>query len=123
MPEWWPIRPKILVDLNLQKTKVMILGSKRKLKLLEDCDLPQICVDGNIIFYVNSNKHLRVHLTNNLTWDVHVAYIARKVYVALDILKYRRNIISMSTRILLVMAMIILIIDYCSLVLINISKR
>lgn len=63
------------IEINLQKTKVMILGSNSKLKLLEDYDLPQITIDGKVIPYVNSTKHLGIYLTNNLSWDIHVAHI------------------------------------------------
>ncbi|CAG5077149.1 Protein of unknown function [Cotesia congregata] len=72
----------------------MILGSSRKLKWLDDYDLPQITVDGNVIPYVNSTKHLGVHITNNLSWDVHVAHTTRKVYGTLNSLKSRKNILS-----------------------------
>ncbi|XP_074115119.1 uncharacterized protein LOC141537836 [Cotesia typhae] len=55
------------LELNHQKTKVMILGSNRKLKSLDDCDLPLITVDGNAIPFVNSTKHLVVYITNNIS--------------------------------------------------------
>ncbi|CAG5090759.1 Protein of unknown function [Cotesia congregata] len=91
--------------------------------ILKVCDLPQIIVDGNVIPYVSSTKHLGVHLSANLSWDLHVSQISRKVYCTLNSFKYRKNILSTSTRKLLVGAMVIPIIDYCSLVLIDISKR
>ncbi|CAG5096433.1 Protein of unknown function [Cotesia congregata] len=104
------------------KTKVMILGSKSKLKILEKCDLP-IIVDGNIIPHFNSTKHLGIHLSTNLTWDDHVAQLSRKVFGVLKSLKHKRNILSTSTRKLLVTSTILLIIDYCSFVLLDSSKR
>ncbi|CAD6222049.1 GSCOCG00005310001-RA-CDS, partial [Cotesia congregata] len=110
------------LELNLGKTKVMILGSSRKLKLLKGFDLPEIIVDGNVIPYVSSTKHLGVYLSAYLSWDLHVSQISRKVYGTLNNLKYRKNILSTSTRKLLVAAMVIPIIDYCSLVLMDVSK-
>ncbi|CAG5109295.1 Protein of unknown function [Cotesia congregata] len=80
---------------------VMILGSNRRLKLLDNCDLPSIIIDGNVIPYVNTTKHLGIHVTRNLSWDVHVAHTTRKVYATLNCLKYRRNILSTPTRKLL----------------------
>lgn len=68
------------LELNHEKTKVIIIGSNRKLKLLVDYDLPQIIVDGNVIPYVSSTKHLGVHLSANLSWDLHVSHISCKVY-------------------------------------------
>ncbi|CAG5073925.1 Protein of unknown function [Cotesia congregata] len=61
------------LEINYTKTKVMILGSKLKLKLLKNCELPQIIVDGHIIPYVSTTKHLGPHLSNDLSWDTHVA--------------------------------------------------
>ncbi|XP_044597348.1 uncharacterized protein LOC123273929 [Cotesia glomerata] len=111
------------IKINLQKTKVMILGSNSKLKLLEGYDLPQITIDGKVIPYVNSTKHLGIYLTNNHSWDIHVAHITRKVYGALNSLKHRKNILSTYTRKLLITATILPIIEYCSLVLLDSSKR
>ncbi|CAG5082191.1 Protein of unknown function [Cotesia congregata] len=88
------------LEVNFSKTKVMILGSNKKLRNLNNWDLPQIIIDGNII-----------------------PYITRKVYGTLNCLKHRRNILSTSTRKLLVMTTIIPIVEYCSLVLIDLSKR
>ncbi|CAG5106136.1 Protein of unknown function [Cotesia congregata] len=84
------------LEVNFSKTKVMILGSNKKLRNLNNWDLPQIIID---------------------------AHITRKVYGTLNCLKHRRNILSTSTRKLLVMTTIIPIVEYCSLVLIDLSKR
>ncbi|CAD6229912.1 GSCOCG00006636001-RA-CDS, partial [Cotesia congregata] len=78
------------LEVNFSKTKVMILGSNKKLRNLNNWDLPQIIID---------------------------------VYGTLNCLKHRRNILSTSTRKLLVMTTIIPIVEYCSLVLIDLSKR
>ncbi|CAG5084884.1 Protein of unknown function [Cotesia congregata] len=104
-------------------TKIIILGSNRKLRQLNNSHLPQIIIDGNTIPYVTYTKHLGIHLSNNLSWDAHVAHITRKVYGTLNCLKHRKNILSTSTRKLLITATIVPIIEYCSLVLIDSSKR
>ncbi|CAD6207999.1 GSCOCG00010276001-RA-CDS, partial [Cotesia congregata] len=84
------------------------------IEVIYNCDLPSIIIDGNVIPYVNTTKHLGIHVTRNLSWDVHVAHTTRKVYATLNCLKYRRNILSTPTRKLLVMSTIIPIIEYCS---------
>ncbi|CAD6227322.1 GSCOCG00011978001-RA-CDS, partial [Cotesia congregata] len=109
--------------INFEKTKVMVLGNSMKLKVLENSGLPQIVIDGKIIPYVSSAKHLGVHLSNNLSWDVHIAQITRKVYATLKNLKHRKSILSSSTRKILITATVIPNIEYCSLVLIDSSKR
>ncbi|CAG5092861.1 Protein of unknown function [Cotesia congregata] len=100
----------------------MILGSKGKLKLLDGFDLPPIIVDGNVIPYVDTTKHLGIELSNNLSWNAHTSQISRKAYAALNSLKYRKNILPKSCRKLLVTTTILLIINYCSLVLLDSSK-
>ncbi|CAG5078815.1 Protein of unknown function [Cotesia congregata] len=106
------------LQLNFNKTKVMILGSKGKLKLLDGFDLPPIIVDGNVIPYVDTTKHLGIELSNNLSWNAHTSQISRKAYAALNSL----NILSQSCRKLLVTTTILPIINYCSLVLLDLSK-
>ncbi|CAG5096688.1 Protein of unknown function [Cotesia congregata] len=105
------------------KTKVMILGSNRKLKLLEACHVPDIKIDGNIIPYVNAAKHLGLHISNDLSWDAHISQLSRKAYATINSLKYRKNILSMPCRKLLVTTMLLPIIDYCSIVYLDLSKR
>ncbi|CAD6211859.1 GSCOCG00003869001-RA-CDS, partial [Cotesia congregata] len=111
------------LEINFKKTKVMILGSKRKLKLLDGYQLPEIVVDGNIIPYVNTTKHLGVHLSSDLSWDAHVSQLSRKAYITLNNLKDKKNVLSESCRKLLVTATILPIIDYCSIVFLDSSKR
>ncbi|CAG5100621.1 Protein of unknown function [Cotesia congregata] len=120
-PDDWAKEVGLVI--NFEKTKVMVLGNSMKLKVLENSGLPQIVIDGKIIPYVSSAKHLGVHLSNNLSWDVHIAQITRKVYATLKNLKHRKSILSSSTRKILITATVIPNIEYCSLVLIDSSKR
>lgn len=52
-----------------------------------------------------------------------MAHTTRKVYATLNSLKQRKNILSTANRKLLITALVIPILDYCSLVLIDNSKR
>ncbi|CAG5102570.1 Protein of unknown function, partial [Cotesia congregata] len=83
------------LQLNFNKTKVMILGSKGKLKLLDGFDLPPIIVDGNVIAYVDTTKHLGIELSNNLSWNAHTSQISRKAYAALNSLNTIRFIFNL----------------------------
>ncbi|CAG5084042.1 Protein of unknown function [Cotesia congregata] len=71
-------------EINYGKTKVMILGSNRKLKSLANIVLPQIIIDGNLIPYVNTTKHLGVHLSANLSWDFHISQFLRRLFTEED---------------------------------------
>ncbi|XP_044597515.1 uncharacterized protein LOC123274085 [Cotesia glomerata] len=107
------------LEINLSKTKVMILGSNSKLKQLEDIDLPPVVVNGVIIPYVNSTKCLGINISRNLSWNYHVTQTVSKVNSALHCLKVRKNIFSFPIRKLLVSATILPLIDYCTVVLID----
>ncbi|XP_044575217.1 uncharacterized protein LOC123259023 [Cotesia glomerata] len=107
------------LEINISKTKAMILGSNSKLKQLEDMDLPPVVVNGVIIPYVNSTKCLGIHINRNLSWNHHVIQTVSKVNSALHCLKVRKNIFSTDIRKLLVSATILPLVDYCSVVLVD----
>ncbi|XP_044598357.1 uncharacterized protein LOC123274679 [Cotesia glomerata] len=107
------------LEINLAKTKAMILGSNSKLKKLEDLDLPPIEVNGVMIPYVNYTKCLGIQLSRNLSWNYHVTQIVSKVNSALHCLKVRKNIFSTPIRKLLVSATILPLVDYCSVVFVD----
>ncbi|CAG5097433.1 Protein of unknown function, partial [Cotesia congregata] len=69
--------------------------SKGKLKLLDGFDLPPIIVDGNVIAYVDTTKHLGIELSNNLSWNAHTSQISRKAYAALNSLNTIRFIFNL----------------------------
>lgn len=105
--------------INLTKTTAMILGSNGKLKQLQFVEVRPILVDNTVIPYVNSAKCLGLVINQNLSWNSHILQTTRKVNYALHSLKVRKNIYSTEIRRLLVIATILPLIDYCSIVLID----
>ncbi|XP_044593197.1 uncharacterized protein LOC123271009 [Cotesia glomerata] len=107
------------LEINLSKTKAMILGSNSKLRQLSNFDLPPIAIDGVIIPYVDTTKCLGLHISRNLSWNHHVQQVVSKVNSALHSLKVRKNIFSTDIRKFLVSATILPLADYCSVVLVD----
>lgn len=111
------------LEINLMKTKAMILDSNSKLKQLLENDIPPVIIDGVVTPYVDSVKSLGVQLSRNLSWNAHASETVRKINSALHSLKVRKNIFSTELRKLLVSATILLFVDYCSVVLVDASAE
>ncbi|CAG5100694.1 Protein of unknown function [Cotesia congregata] len=104
------------LELNLSKTKAMILGSNGRLRQLQEFDSKKICI---VILYIDSVKCLGVYIDRSLSWNTHVSQVVRKVNSALHCLKVRKNIFTKELRKILVTATILPLLDYCSAVLVD----
>ncbi|CAG5084030.1 Protein of unknown function, partial [Cotesia congregata] len=107
------------LQVNLNKTKSLIIGSNSKLKSLNIDSLPPIIINNVPLPYVSQTKCLGLSLNNDLLWKNYVSQTVRKVNAALYTLKTRMNIYTTAIRKLLVTATILLLIDYCTVVLID----
>lgn len=105
------------LEINLNKTTVMILGINSKLKMIHRESLPPIIVNGIPLPYTDSTKCLGLHVSSNLSWNLHVSKTVSTINSALYSLKLRKNIYSTDIKRLLVSATILPLIDYCSIVL------
>ena len=54
------------MKLNYSKTKEMLLGTLSKL------NVPNLDIDHNLIERVSGFKLLGIHISNNLSWNLHV---------------------------------------------------
>lgn len=97
----------------------MLLGSKSKVASLQRVGLPQILIDGIALPYTDSTKCLGLHLTPNLSWNLHISKTVSKINSALYSLKLRKDIYTPNIKKLLVSATILPLIDYCTIVLSN----
>lgn len=75
------------LEVNLLKTKAMLLGSNNRVKSLLREGLPPIIIDGVALPYTESAKCLRLHLSSDLSWNIHVAKTVSKINSALYSLK------------------------------------
>ena len=77
----WPALFHRAAIINYSKTKEMLLGSLLKL------DVPGLDIDHNLNETVSGFKLLGVHVSNNLSWNVHVDYICATANTRLHYLK------------------------------------
>jgi len=69
------------MKINYSKTKEMLLGPLFKL------NVPHFDIDHSLIETVSGFKFLGVHVSNNLSWNLHVDYICARANTRLHYLK------------------------------------
>ena len=110
------------LELNLKKTKVMVIGSSSYINSIDFASLPSIIVNNQPIEYVHLFKNLGVHITSTLSWKPHVDHILKKVFSSLGSLKFYRKSLSTSLRIQLIKSLVLPHFDYASIVFIGLDK-
>ena len=65
------------LTLNSSKTEFMLIGSRQRLGTYDTS--PKLIIDGDIIKQVSSVKSLGVHIDENLSWNMHIEKIAKKI--------------------------------------------
>ena len=100
------------LHLNVGKTKLMILGSKQRLRSLNN-DTIYIEYDGNPIERCSSIKCLGVIIDENLLFHDHVDSVCKKVFAGLAVLRRIKPFIDDYTLKLLYMCIVQSQIDYC----------
>ena len=85
----WLIADKL--TLNASKTEVMLIGSRQRLSTFHN---PlSLIVDGAPISQVSSTKSLGVHIDQNLSWNVHVDKLCKKIASGVGALKRVRSFV------------------------------
>ena len=91
--EKWLIANKL--TLNASKTEVMLIGSRQRLSTFHN---PlSLIVDGAPISQVSSTKSLGVHIDQNLSWNVHVEKLCKKIASGVGALKRARSFVPYET--------------------------
>ena len=100
------------LELNVDKTKVMILGSQIYTSRLDHSTIPKVTVNGRELPYEVEVKNLGVCITPTLNWAPHVSQCLRKIYDALYTLKFFKHALTRSVRKNLVESLVIPHFDY-----------
>ena len=100
------------LQLNVDKTKLMIIGSKQRLRSCKD-ECIDIEYDGKKIERCTSTKCLGVIIDENLLWHDHVDSVCKKVFAGLAVLRRIRPFIDDNTLRLLYMSLVQSQMDYC----------
>lgn len=104
------------VIINPSKSQAMIISSKTTL------NAPPILLDSNVIPYCDKVKSLGVIVDPSFTWNQHVDKICSVTNGALCMLRQSQNIVPLSTRVLLVKALLLPKLLYCSNIFMGCSK-
>ena len=108
----WLVANKL--TLNASKTEFMLIGSRQRLSTFDKS--PSLSIDDKSIKQVSSTKSLGVHIDENLSWNVHIESIAKKIVSGLGALKRCRRFVPQSTLHSVFSALIQPHFDYCSVV-------
>lgn len=79
---------------------------------LRNGPLPTVTFDGVSLSYCNNVKNLGLHIQNNLSWELQVSEVSRKIYASMHGLKRLQNFLPYSTKVTLVNSLLLPIIDY-----------
>ena len=116
--EKWLIANKL--TLNASKTEVMLIGSRQRLSTFHN---PlSLIVDGAPISQVSSTKSLGVHIDQNLSWNVHVEKLCKKIASGVGALKRARSFVPYETLRSVYMSLVQPHFDYCDSVWGNCTK-
>ena len=99
------------LSLNIAKTEFMTIGSRQKLRTIDD--VITIKINECEINRVDSVKSLGLYIDNHLTWTKHIDKISKKIASAIGALKRIRPYITTNTAIQVYQALIQPHFDYC----------
>ena len=114
----WLIANKL--TLNRSKTEFMLLGSRQRLSTLSG---PlSFSINGDSIKQVEFAKSLGVYIDKNLTWNLHITNISKKIASGIGILKRSRSFVPFKTLLCIYNSLVQPHFDYCSVVWGNCNK-
>ena len=99
------------LSLNIAKTEFMTIGSRHKIRAIDDEIIIKINERG--INRVDSVKSLWEYIDNHLAWTTHIDKIPKKIASAIGALKRIRPYITTSTAVQVYQALIQPHFDYC----------
>jgi len=106
--------------LNKSKTEFMLIGSRQRLNTFNR--LPSFTIDSYSIKQVEFTKSLGVYIDENLTWNIHIKHISKKIASCIGILKRSRSFVPFETLLCIYNALVQRHFDYCSVVWGNCNK-
>jgi hypothetical protein len=104
------------LTLNPNKCKCMVMGYRRIYSQINYDLIPRVHVDGIDLEYGETLQLLGIHLDSTLSWAPQVRNVTGKVFASMHQLKRLRRFLPVPLRITLVQALILPLLDYCSVV-------
>ena len=102
------------LTLNQSKTELILIGSRQRISTFNSC--PSLTINDVPIKQVSHTKSLCVHIDENLTWNVHIEKLCKKVASGIGALKRIRPFFPPSTMQLIYNCLVQPFFDYCCVV-------
>ena len=99
--------------LNTDKTKAMLITTSQK-RLHLNNDILHLTYNNDVLNSVDNENVLDVRIDNNLTWSIHINFIAKKISSNLWLLSKLKDYLSTEYRVQFYKIYIQPHIDYCS---------
>lgn len=103
---------KFGLQINTNKTQVMIIGSQAFISRLDLNSLPSVKYNDVPLGYCSEVKNLGLIITENLSLQHHITEVSRKMYGAMHALKCMQNFLPFSAKSILVNSILLPILDY-----------
>ena len=110
LSEWCKLNGMLL---NTDKTKAMLITTSQKRLHLKN-DILHLTYNNDVLNSVENEKVLGVRIDNNLTWSIHINFIAKKISSNLWLLSKLKDYLSTEHRVQFYKTYIQPHIDYCS---------
>ena len=110
LSEWCKLNGMLL---NTEKTKAMLITTSQKRLHLHN-DILHLTYNNDVLNSVENEKVLGVRIDNNLTWSIHINFIAKKISSNLWLLSKLKDYLSTEHRVQFYKTYIQPHIDYCS---------
>ena len=81
-----------MLSLNAFKTEFMLIGSRQRLSTFDI--YPSLIIDGAPVSQTTFTKSLGVYIDQNLSWNVHVHNLCKKIAAGIGVLKLSRDFVS-----------------------------
>ena len=114
----WLIANKL--TLNSSKTEFMLIGSRQRLSTFQT--VPSLSIGDKPIKQVNYAKSLGVYVDCNLSWNIHIDKLCKKIASGIGALKRIRPFVPNYTLLSIFKSLLQPHFDYCSVVWGNCSK-
>ena len=102
------------LTLNQTKTEFMLIGSRQRINTFQST--PLLVINNVPVKQVSHTKSLGVHIDENLSWNVHIEKLSKKVASGIGALKRIRPYVPFTTMQLIYKCLVQPYFDYCSAV-------
>ena len=100
------------LTLNTSKTEFMMIGSRQRLNTFDTP--PSLEIDGAPVSQVTFTKSLGVYIDQNLSWNVHVNNLCKKIAAGIGVIKRSRAFVPFDTLQYMYSSLVQPHFDYCS---------